>query len=262
MGEKTADLRKIHPNFTNLRARAAHVYLQNLTTEQVQESHVSRETWLFHQRQTWRGLTKPYSLKTLSKFGKHLNFTGKHRGMFFYIAKIGTFMSLNRHRSKSKKKKKPQGKLWRLLPKEIQAYNYRSKKSREYDSREPMFNKPQLNFTFFFEKFIRSNQPTLAFFPIKKRSYKKKKKIFIMNHALKIAKPQNRIGKLFSIIKHTYFRLKRRHKSGDYKRRTARFVHNEVFTQPNNRINRHKQTVHEDFGKEVISNMLLHRRLG
>ena len=82
-----------------------------------------------------------------------------------------------------------------------------------------------------------------------------------MNHTLKITKPQNRTGKLLSVVKHIYFRLKRRHKTGDYPEQARRFVRTEVLKQPKNRLNKRRKAVHEDFGKDAVSEMIFRRRL-
>lgn len=69
-----------------------------------------------------------------------------------------------------------------------------------------LVNKLSVDFSIHFENYSAINQPTLSFFPIKRRSYKKKKKIMLLKHELKITKATNRFGKLMSIVKNLYFR--------------------------------------------------------
>jgi hypothetical protein len=121
--------------------------------------------------------------------------------------------------------------------------------------------KAGMDFSKEFEKFVRVTQPTLAFFIIKRRSYKKKKKIFILKHALKVAKPKNRTGKLFGIIKHTYFRNKRRKNRPGMQKIFHELIAKEVTSPKKSRIRKFKAQAHETIGRDAVNDLVFRRRL-
>jgi hypothetical protein len=130
-----------------------------------------------------------------------------------------------------------------------------------YSESGAIFAKEGTDFSIQFENFVVVTQPTLAFYPIKRRSYKKKKKIYILKHALKIAKPKNRLGKLFSIIKHLYFRWKRRHNRIDVQKGLLEFTFKELVYFPNNQTRLAKVDTHERIGRDAVNDIIFRRRL-
>lgn len=121
--------------------------------------------------------------------------------------------------------------------------------------------KTHVDFSIHFENYAAINQPTLSFFPIKRRSYKKKKKIFLLKHELKITKATNRFGKLMSIVKHIYFRWKRRRGLRNWERGMRAFAVKEVLFTPNNPISRYKSLTHERIGRDAVNTIIFRRRL-
>lgn len=123
------------------------------------------------------------------------------------------------------------------------------------------YDKKHVDFSYLFEDYISVTQPTLAFFPIKRRSYKKKKKIYLLKHVLKIAQAKNRLGKLYSIVKHNYFRWKRRRNRRNFKRGLIEFCIKELATFPHNKIQKHKSITHERIGRDAVNEIIFRRRL-
>jgi hypothetical protein len=123
------------------------------------------------------------------------------------------------------------------------------------------YDKTKVDFSYLFEDYISVTQPTLAFYPIKRRSYKKKKKIFLLKHVLKIAKPKNRLGKLYSIIKHNYFRWKRRRNRRNFTRGLIEFCIKELAMFPQNPTQKYKGLTHEKIGRDAVNEIIFRRRL-
>lgn len=181
----------------------------------------------------WRkGRLGVHHYKTLVRFGKSLNFTGHGKGLLFKLAKIGT-LSREQCNTKAFNLYQPQrARKWAHIYSKFSAGTAKAKKRRDrrtrhilrlgltrdflnnrlrrgrrgYNKESLTIDKSSVDFSIQFENFVVVTQPTLAFFPEKKRSFKKKKKIFVLKHTLRIAKSKNRLGKLFSIVKHLYFR--------------------------------------------------------
>ena len=111
-----------------------------------------------------------------------------------------------------------------------------------------------------FSVYCRLTKPILAFYLFRKRSFKRKRKVFLNRFFLKMAKPNNSFGKLAHQIHAIYFRKKNRKKMGDSDYSTRKFLELEVFNPGTSDLFKKKQYVYKKRGHEAMNVLLLQTR--
>lgn len=251
----------------------------------VEKTHPACRELFLKQTFAWRkGRLSTHRYKTLVRFGKSLNFAGHGKGLLFKLVKIGTLAREQCNVGAFNLYQPERARKWGHIYSTFRAEFVRAKRrdirrslrrkltqsllnsrlekeKRSYGKESPAIDKSSVDFSIQFENFVVVTQPTLAFFPEKKRSFKKKKKIFILKHTLRIAKAKNRLGKLFSIVKHLYFRWKRRHNRTDVSKGVLEFAFKELIYFPRNQIRTSKIQIHEQIGRDAVNDIIFRRRL-
>ena len=108
--------------------------------------------------------------------------------------------------------------------------------------------------------YVERTKPQMAYFLIRRRSYRKKRKIFVNKFILKIAKRSNQGGKLVFLIKSIFFRGKNRSKKGKLGRNLRRFIIKEVLLPYRSMLYKKKSSIYEKVGADSMNNLLLRNR--
>lgn len=112
-----------------------------------------------------------------------------------------------------------------------------------------------------FQFYIGVTQPILAFYLIKKRSFKKKKKINKIVYNLRLASKFRRRNKLMHQVKSVFFKGPNRRSVGHLKYSTLSFFKNEFFNTSESTFMKKKQKLYEVTGGEVMNNIIHNERV-
>lgn len=107
-----------------------------------------------------------------------------------------------------------------------------------------------------FRAYIILTEPVLAYFLIKKRSFKRNKKIYKINYNLKMAYGFRRRNKLFQQVKSVFFTSLTRRSMGHLRYSTLSFLYKEVMKMGYSRLVRNKRRVYNRYGVDVMNDIL------
>lgn len=109
-----------------------------------------------------------------------------------------------------------------------------------------------------FRKYIQLTEPVLAYYLIKKRSFKRQKKIYKIHYSLKMTFGLRRRNKLYHQAKAFFYSNKNRRKKGHLRYSTLAFFKEEFMNMGSSTMFKSKKRVYTRFGGEVM-NSILHR---
>jgi len=112
-----------------------------------------------------------------------------------------------------------------------------------------------------FQFYISVTQPVLAFYLIKRRSFKRKRKINKLSYTLKLASKFRRRNKLMHQIKSVFFRGPNRRSVGHLRYSTLSFFKEEFFKTNKSTFMQKKQRIYEATGGEVMNNIIHNERV-
>ena len=107
-----------------------------------------------------------------------------------------------------------------------------------------------------FLRYVKVTKPAMVYYIVKKRSFLKKRKIFLTSFKLKMIKDFNREGKLFSMIKSLYMDGKTRRVRAGLKNSTDIFLDKEVYKVGKSDLLRKQKSVYDRSGHEAINDIL------
>lgn len=107
-----------------------------------------------------------------------------------------------------------------------------------------------------FRAYIILTEPVLAFFLIKKRSFKRNKKIYKINYSLKMAYGLRRRNKLFQQVKAVFFTSLTRRSKGHLRYSTLSFLYKEVMKMGYSTLVKNKRRVYNRYGVDVMNDIL------
>lgn len=108
-----------------------------------------------------------------------------------------------------------------------------------------------------FSRYVRVTQPILAYYLIRKRSYLKKRKVYINKFTLRIAKDFNRPSKLFHQVKSIFFRHRNRKTAGSLDFSTHNFLQKEFCRPGNSPLFKKKIKIYSVKGHESMNELLV-----
>ena len=107
-----------------------------------------------------------------------------------------------------------------------------------------------------FLRYVKVTKPAMVYYIVKKRSFLKKRKIFLTSFKLKMIKDFNREGKLFSMVKSLYMDGKTRRLRAGLKNSTDVFLDKEVYKVGKSDLLRKQKSVYNRSGHEAINDVL------
>lgn len=104
-------------------------------------------------------------------------------------------------------------------------------------------------------------KPMLAYIMIKRRSYKKKKKIFRIRYAIKVASRKNKISKLYHQTKVIYFSKFKQKKTNNDATNFKKFYTSEVLELGNSYICKYKDNLYMTRGDDALQSILMTQKV-
>ena len=133
---------------------------------------------------------------------------------------------------------------------------YSENQTKFYLTQTYLRNMREPNIVNLFTTYIKQTRPVLAYYLVRKRSYLKKRKVFINSFKLKIAKDFNRNGKLFHQIKTIFFRSRNRKTAGSIEESTKKFISSELFKTGNSSLLKKKIHIYKRHGHDSMNELL------
>lgn len=109
-----------------------------------------------------------------------------------------------------------------------------------------------------FNYYIKLTEPVLAYYLVKKRSFKRQKKIYKINYSLKMTFGLRRRNKLYHQAKAFFYSNKTRRKKGHLRYSTLSFFEEEFMNMGESTMLKSKKRIYNKFGGEVMNNILHH----
>ena len=118
-------------------------------------------------------------------------------------------------------------------------------------------SKKPLHFIEFFNTYTHSIKPVLAYFIVRRRSYRRKRKISKVRYEMKWAKNENQIGKAYHILKAVYYKERTPRNSKSVKRSSEHVLRSEVLKTPNTYLSTKKNEIFNRYGRDALNEVLL-----